>query len=285
MKLAYTSVFSYLRVAFAGTLLSAALAMAFVAVNNPGVSSASRPHRLLKKQAEYGLASRSERSDKTGTAEDPTKAAAEDYANRAYPADDIPFSATLNAIAGFKQLKGNAIGKNPLGVWQLIGPSTANFPDILTFSGASYTTSGRITALAMDPNCTIGSCRLWVGAAGGGVWRTTNALAGAGPSWTFLSGSFGTNAIGSLLLDPNDPTHNTIYAGTGEPNASGDSEAGVGVYKSTDGGNTWALVPDSGKFFQRSIGQMAIDNGGNLLVPIASGVRGVSPGTSGASSS
>src|SRR5437870_5798273 len=188
MKLAYTSVFSYLRVAFAGTLLSAALAMAFVAVNNPGVSSASRPHRLLKKQAEYGLASRSEMSDKTGTAEDPTKAAAEDYANRAYPADDIPFSATLNAI-------------------------------------------------------------------------------------------------GSLLLDPNDPTHNTIYAGTGEPNASGDSEAGVGVYKSTDGGNTWALVPDSGKFFQRSIGQMAIDNAGNLLVPIASGIRGVSSVTGGASSS
>src|SRR5439155_26935676 len=67
--------------------------------------------------------------------------------------------------------------------------------------------------------------------------------------------------------------------------ASGDSEAGVGIFKTTDGGATWSLVPGSGIFYQRSIGQMAFDNAGNLLVPIASGVRGISSVTSGASSS
>ena len=36
-----------------------------------------------------------------------------------------------------------------------------------------------------------------------------------------------------------DAAHNTLYAGTGEPNASADSEAGFGIYKSTDGGDTW----------------------------------------------
>src|SRR5581483_7231421 len=76
-----------------------------------------------------------------------------------------------------------------------------------------------------------------------------------------------------------------LYAGTGEPNASGDSEAGVGIYKTTDGGATWALVPGSDIFFQRAIGQMAFDNQGRLLVPIASSVRGVSSVTSGAASS
>ncbi len=86
-------------------------------------------------------------------------------------------------------------------------------------------------------------------------------------------------------MDPNDPTGNTVYAGTGEPNASGDSEAGVGVYKTTDGGQTWTLVPGSDIFFQRAIGQMAFDNAGNLLVPIASAVRGISSVSSGASSS
>ena len=149
----------------------------------------------------------------------------------------------------------------------------------------STTTSGRITALAISPDCSAkavayGSARL---AAVSGA--PTMRLHGAGANWTFLSGSFGTNAIGSLLLDPNDSTHNTIYAGTGEPNASGDSEAGVGVYKSTNGGDTWTLVPDSDKFFQRSIGQMALDNRADLLVPIASGVRGISSVTGGASSS
>ncbi|HJZ97639.1 MAG TPA: hypothetical protein VKE70_14115, partial [Candidatus Solibacter sp.] len=75
----------------------------------------------------------------------------------------------------------------------------------------------------------------WVGAAGGGVWRTNNALA-PNPKWTFISGSFATNAIGTLT---SDTATRTLYAGTGEPNASGDSEAGFGIYKSTDNGNTW----------------------------------------------
>ena len=48
-------------------------------------------------------------------------------------------------------------------------------------------------------------------------------------NWTFVSGSFATNAIGTLTYDA---AHNTLYAGTGEPNASGDSEAGFGIYKS-----------------------------------------------------
>src|SRR5438552_3296453 len=123
-----------------------------------------------------------------------------------------------------------------LGAWTLAGPSISNAPDILTFSGAPYTTSGRITALAVDPSCSARRCRVWAAAAGGRVWRTTNALSGSGVSWTFVSGSFATNAIGTLTYDA---AHNTLYAGTGEPNSSGDSEAGFGIYKSTDGGDTW----------------------------------------------
>ena len=95
------------------------------------------------------------------------------------------------------------------------------------------------------------------------------------------SGSFGTNAIGSLLVDPRDPTGNTVYAGTGEPNASGDSEAGKGIYKSTDGGDTWTLVPGSDLFQDRAVATMALDGAGNLLVGIASAIRGVSSVTGG----
>ena len=127
---------------------------------------------------------------------------------------------------------------------------------------------------------------LYVAAAGGGVWRTSKALhTNPSQKWEYISGSFGTNAIGSLLLDPNDPTGNTLYAATGEENASGDSEAGVGIYKTTDGGDKWKLVPGSDVFFQRSIGRMALDNAGNLLVPIGSGVRGISSVSGGSLSS
>jgi hypothetical protein len=297
MKLTYTSVFSYLRVAVAGTLVLAAVALAVTTAKMSGPLQAGKSavnKDAFNKFRQDGDELLGNKVTRPGISRDkgPLGAALQKFSLRAYPAADVPSEATLNAIASFKQLKARGVSAplastntlSALGEWQLIGPSSAVDPAILTFSGAQFITSGRITALALAPTCTTTQCRIYVAAAGGGVWRTDTGL-DTTPTWTFLSDSFGTNAIGSLLLDPNDATGNTIYAGTGEPNASGDSEAGVGVYKSTDGGNTWALVLDSGKFFQRSIGQMAIDNAGNLLVPIASGVRGVSSVTSGASSS
>ena len=113
---------------------------------------------------------------------------------------------TANAKNAWANLKSQK-GKNSPGQWSLAGPSTANFPDILTFSGAAYTTSGRITALAVDPACNSKKCTVWTGAAGGGVWRTDNALSGGGATWTFVSGSFATNAIGTLTYDA---AHNTL---------------------------------------------------------------------------
>ncbi len=207
----------------------------------------------------------------------------ESYLLRAYPEAEVPGEATLAARSGWAAL--NA-GAHSAGTWQLIGPSKATYPAVLNpflGDGAQYVTSGRVTAMAMSPTCNSNRCVLYVGAAGGGVWRTDKALNGS--NWQFVSGSFGINAIGSLLIDPSDSTGNTVYAGTGESNASGDSEAGVGIYKTTDGGATWALVPGSDIFFQRAIGQMAFDNAGNLLVPVASAVRGISSVSSGASSS
>src|SRR5213596_3868262 len=125
-------------------------------------------------------------------------AAEEDYAKRAFPATDIPIALRRNAHAAWASVRGRSgrEAANALGAWTLAGPSTSNAPDILTFSGAAYTTSGRITALAVDPSCSARRCRVWAAAAGGGVWRTTNALSNSGVSWTFVSGSFATNEIG-----------------------------------------------------------------------------------------
>ena len=266
------------------------------------------PSRFAKRyKGEYGVSSRNEESDKTATSEDPTAAETEAYMNRAYPAPFIPLQQTINAQQSWAMIKTKGVGngKNPPGAWTLVGPSNAIFPDILTFSGAQYTTSGRITALAISPNCSTNGCTLWVAAAGGGVWRTDNALSGSGPSWTFVSGSFATNAIGTLTYDA---ATNTLYAGTGEPNASGDSEAGFGIYKSTDGGSTWTQlaantsVPSatvdcnavfgvggiqtapaySGPAFNgRSISSIVV-NGNTIWVGSARGVRGISSVTGGA---
>ncbi|PYJ64834.1 MAG: hypothetical protein DME76_19305, partial [Verrucomicrobia bacterium] len=115
------------------------------------------------------------------------------------------------------------------------------------------------------------------------------------PNWTFVSGSFATNAIGTLTLDP---TTHTLYAGTGEPNASGDSEAGFGIYKSTDNGTTWThlaantsvpLMPTScgdapaytGPAFDgRAISSIVV-SGSTMYVGSTRAVRGVSSVTGG----
>src|SRR4029077_952843 len=202
------------------------------------------------------------------------------YLLRAYPEKNIPTDASFAAQTGWAALNSES---HSGGNWHLIGPSKATFPGVLNAlgDGAQVVVAGRVTGMAIAPSCSERNCTIYVAAAGGGVWRTRNALSGQ-PNWTFVSGSFGTNAMGSLLVDPSDSSGNTINAGTGEPNASADSEAGVGIYKSTDGGRSWTLVPGSDIFFQRSIGQMALDNAGNLLVPIASGVRGVNSTDGGA---
>ena len=96
-------------------------------------------------------------------------AAQQDYLHRAYPAAEVSVKDTLNAQKAWTNIKakGLAIGQNDPGSWTLIGPSIANFPAILTFSGHDYTTSGRASALAIAPNCSQAQCRIYVGAAGG----------------------------------------------------------------------------------------------------------------------
>lgn len=272
--------------------------------NKKTTTVASNQSRRAKVEAEDGVASRSEKSDKGRAAENPFAAAQQDYENRAFPGTYVPFQLTRNAQRAWNNIKSlPQTRNNRRATWSLAGPSHANFPDILTFAGTPYTTSGRITGLAIDPHCGPANCRLWVAAAGGGIWRTDNALSGSGPSWTFLSASFATNAIGALTYDA---AHNTLYAGTGEANASADSEAGFGIYKSTDGGNTWTHLASATSvpaeqvtcsdgnlytapayagpaFDGRSISSIVIDpnNPNTIYVGSTRGVRGVSSVSSG----
>lgn len=212
----------------------------------------------------------------------------EKYLNRAFPAAEIPFSLTLNAQHAYSKVRGRGRGRKS-GVWSLFGPSTATVPPILSVYGAvgeEYVTSGRITSVAISSRCRQSKCRVWIGAAGGGVWRTDRAISQR-PFWDFVSGALPTNAIGSIEIDPNDPSGETIYVGTGEANASGDSAAGLGLFKSTDGGDHWTLVGNSHVVaFGRSIGSIAVHPTDPSILYMASarGVRGVSSVTGGATS-
>jgi len=93
---------------------------------------------------------------------------------------------------------------------------------------------GRVTAVAgiADQKDTF-----YMGATGGGVWKTTNA----GQDWTNISdGEFAVSSIGAI--DVADSDASVIYVGTGSACIRGNVQAGNGVYKSTDGGETWTHV-------------------------------------------
>src|SRR5215471_6396192 len=197
------------------------------------------------------------------------------YADRAYPASQVTPFEVQGAIKANDKLQKK--GPKPFSKWDFIGPETLNVDKFGTQSFIKPTQwSGRETAVTMGSCKNKGDCTLFVGAAGGGVWRTSNALANQ-PNWKQVSADIPTNAIGSIAVDPNDPTGKTIYAGTGEGNASGDSEAGLGLYKSTDEGNNWSLVPGSVAVANlRSIVWVAVQPGdpNHILIGTRSGTRG-----------
>ncbi len=169
------------------------------------------------------------------------------YSNQAFPALTIAPAQRQAAAAAAAKIKTKP-AKKKAGGWVLIGPegvpASATVASESTAGTNKNVFSGRTTALAVssDPSvCTAKKCPMLLGAAGGGIWRTDNAMANK-PKWVESNGSIPSNAIGSIAYDPNDTTGMTVYAGTGEPNGSGDSEAGVGLYKSLDGGQTWTRV-------------------------------------------
>jgi photosystem II stability/assembly factor-like uncharacterized protein len=91
-------------------------------------------------------------------------------------------------------------------------------------------TSGRVADIAIDP----GNKKVWyVGAAAGGVWKTTNA----GISFSPIFDGQGSFSIGAVTIDPKNPS--VVWVGTGENNAQRVVAYGDGIYKSIDGGRSW----------------------------------------------
>jgi photosystem II stability/assembly factor-like uncharacterized protein len=102
--------------------------------------------------------------------------------------------------------------------WQFIGPTNI---------------SGRVTDVAVvAPKGK--SYTIYVATASGGVWKTENE----GTTWAPIFESQVSAAIGDIALAPSD--QKIIWVGTGEHNIFRSSQAGIGVFKSIDGGKTWS---------------------------------------------
>ena len=225
---------SIVRVVSAGTLISAAAAMAFIAGSDRLVTVGSPSSQFSQDRAAKGkIAGEPDavlRSARTIPSEGPVGGyEAYKSAARTYPANVIPPRMVQNAKNTFNRIAAHGDpGSN--NHWQPYGAlQNAIEPGVLAFTGKTDTTATRSPVLVIAPTCVPGNCRVWVGAAGGGVWRTDDALA-ADPSWTYLTGGIAQNSVGALTADPNDSSGNTLYLGTGEANrCSSGCEAGVGI--------------------------------------------------------
>ncbi len=131
------------------------------------------------------------------------------------------------------------------------------------FSGLEYRNlgparGGRSTAVAgalTEPGT------FYMGTSGGGVWKTSDY----GQSWRPVSdGAFGTPSIGDIAVANNDA--NIVYVGTGSDGLRSNVIRGDGVYKSVNGGETWANIglPDTGH-----IGAVEIDPRDHNVVWVA----------------
>ena len=105
----------------------------------------------------------------------------------------------------------------------------ALFGDLSARSIGPAIMSGRVSCLAVDPT---DPNIVYVGAGGGGIWKTTSGGSNVQPIFDDH-----TQSIGALAIAPSDPE--TIYAGTGEAWVRNSVSVGTGVYRSTDGGRRW----------------------------------------------
>jgi hypothetical protein len=267
--------FRRLLVAGGACLVAGAVALALVLTHSSG--GGHEFEHGVKKEAEKV---EGHNGGEEGREERDKSPSMEAVAERAYPrayVDDRRVRAERSAFnklprsaprSAFRSARAYAIARAVAPQsWTSLGPVTPNvagpdsqFLDPTTQQGPATQESGRVTALAIDPACAPSDCKMWVAAAGGGIWRTNDALA-THVTWIAPPDDLPTNAFGSLFYEP---TSHTLYAGSGEPNGSSDSEAGLGLFKSTDFGASWSVVPGSQSVAtNRSIGAIAVDTSSN----------------------
>lgn len=146
----------------------------------------------------------------------------------------------VSAFYQYQALKQKSLKENELQAvneWEFVGPSIR---PVLRNKQESDRGTGRANVLRIDPN---NSNILWVGSAGGGVWKSTNK----GSTWrTFDITGFSSLGISDIAIAKSNS--NVVYAATGDKNTNGSGSGGlynfytIGLLKTTNGGNSWELT-------------------------------------------
>jgi hypothetical protein len=156
--------------------------------------------------------------------------------------------------------------------WVPVGPVGITVP---TADPGADLQVGAVEHIAVDP---FNSNHVLIAAVNGGIWSTNNYATG-NPVWTTSTDQLPSLAISTVAFSPTVP--GVVYAGTGSFTSGGlglnfsagvlnpgDGGPPVGLYKSTDGGTTWAQVAASqfAGLRIRSVVPTALTNGDTILV-------------------
>ena len=193
------------------------------------------------------------------------------YGQRSAPARRIPAGAFPAAVKQASNVdQASALITGATATWTSAGPQPVNSEDptyqdpVVNNFGAGWgIDAGRVTAVAVDPRS---DDTVYMGAADGGIWKTTDG----GANWSSIGDQLDTQAIGAIALATGNP--DTLYVGTGEASTNQDSYFGLGIYRSTDGGATFAKV--GGSLFDRKtvFKILAPANGGSVFVATNQGL-------------
>ncbi|MGB8190364.1 MAG: T9SS type A sorting domain-containing protein [Chitinophagaceae bacterium] len=140
-------------------------------------------------------------------------------------------------------------------IYDSVGPSNGN-----TRGGNGYT-AGRIRGVFVDTLNDPTGNTVFCGGVAGGLWRCTNFLSTI-PNWQVINDYFDNLAISSITQDPSNPS--VMYFTTGEPTSNADAVLGKGVWKSTNKGLTWSLLPSTATFIRSY--KILCDGAGNIYL-------------------
>lgn len=142
------------------------------------------------------------------------------------PANRLFAAQASGAASTFAAPDATLLAGQSINAWKSLGPGDLG---------------GRTRSLAIHPTNPL---IMWLGSVGGGIWKTIDG----GTTWAPVDDFLPNLAIASLAVDPKRA--NVLYAGTGEGYWNIDGIRGEGIYRTTDGGTTWAILPSTASGFE-----------------------------------
>lgn len=168
----------------------------------------------------------------------------------------VPTDRLVNA---FQRLKSYQQGKSnqkfsaiPNIVWQERGPNNVG---------------GRTRAIMWDPN-DLTNKKLWAAGVAGGIWYNDD-VTDVNSSWQNVNDFMSNLAVNALAYDPNNTQ--VFYAGTGEGYFNADAVRGNGIFRSTDAGITWNLIPSTNNSTFHYVQKIVVTGNGSILAATRNG--------------